>query len=96
MVLEDLALELDQRLDALLVRELESLEDLGLRHLDGAPLHHDDGVLRARDDDVDVGVLELLEGGVQHPGALDPSDPHGRDRRVERDLAHVQRERRAE
>jgi hypothetical protein len=94
-VLEELLLELHQLADAF-VGDPQSFKDLGLRDLDRATLHHHDGVLRPGDNDVDVGVLELLEGRIQNPVPPDPTHPDRSHEGVERDLRHVERRRRAE
>ena len=71
----------------------DPLEHLSLRHLDGPALDHDDRVPRAADHDIDVGILELLEGRVQDPVVADPPYPHRGDRHPEGDPGHIQRDR---
>ena len=78
------------------VGDLEALQDLRLRDPQGSTLDHRDPVGRAGHDDVDVGVLELLERRVHHPRVLDAPHAHGSHQRVERDLRHVERDRSAE
>ena len=65
-------------------------------HFERAALDHDDRVLRAGDDELHVAVRELLERGVEHPLVLNAADAHGGDRRRERNLRGVQRERRGD
>ncbi len=92
MAFEKLVLERAQLFDACM-RDPERFENLTLRHLESAALDHRDRFRGARYDDVDVGVLELLEGRVQHPGVLDAAHSDRGHRRVERDLRHVERHR---
>ena len=88
--LQQFTLDADELLDALMCR-LQPLEDLSLLNLDRAAFHHQNGVFGARNQDVEVGVLELLERGIDYPRTLDPTDAHGRHQCVERDFRHVQR-----
>ena len=77
------------------VRDVERVEDLGLGHLVGARLDHQDGVLGAGHDQVEVGLEQLLLGRVDHEVALELADPHRADRRRERDVGDLERGRRA-
>src|SRR5437899_5040290 len=79
--LHHLIADVEQFLDAL-VRHLERLDDLGFAQLERAPLDHDDRVARARDREVEVGELELLEGRIENPRALDAPHAHRRDRAI--------------
>jgi hypothetical protein len=87
---EQFLLERAQLLDRV-VADLQRLEDLRLRNLERAALDHRDRFGRARDGDVHVGVLQLLERGVDQPRVLDATHTDRRDRRVERDLRHAER-----
>ena len=78
------------------MRGLQPFEDIGLLNLDCPAFHHQNGVFGARNQDVEVGVLELLERGIDDPCTLDPADAHRRHQSVERDFRHVQRDRSAE
>ena len=62
------------------VRDVERVEDLGLGDLVGARLDHQDGLVGARHDEVEVGLEQLLLGRVDDEVALDLADPHGADR----------------
>ena len=77
------------------VAGVERPHDLGLAHALGAGLDHDDAVVAARDNQVQPACLALLEGRVDHVGAVDQPDADARDRLVERDLSQRQRGRRA-
>ena len=77
------------------VRDVQRVEDLGLGHLVGARLDHQDGLLGARHDEVEVGLEQLLLGRVDHEVALELADPHRADRRRERDVGDLQGGRRA-
>jgi len=87
---DQLARRVEQLADALL-RDLEALHDLGLGELQRPPLHHHDRVLPAGHDHVHVRELELLEGGIEDPRALDPPHAHGGDGAVPRHLGHGER-----
>ena len=94
----DLAGELElggaQLLD-LAVRDVERVEHLGLGDLVGARLDHQDGLVGARDHEVEVGRELLLLGRVDDEVALDLADPDGADGRRERDVGDHQGRRRA-
>ena len=77
------------------VRDVQRVEDLGLGHLVGARLDHQDGLLGARHDEVEVGLEQLLLGRVDDEVALELADPHRADRRRERDVGDLQGGRRA-
>ena len=57
----------------------------------GAGLDHHDRVAGAGHDQVELGVGQLGVGRVDHELAVDPTDAHGADRALERDLADGQR-----
>ena len=91
----EVALECAQLLD-LRVGDVERVEDLGLGDLVGARLDHQDRLLGARDDQVEVravlGVrLQVLLGGVDDEVAVDLADPHRTDGRRQRDVGDHQR-----
>ena len=88
-----LALRAAELLDRV-VRDVERVEHLGLGDLAGARLDHQDGLVGARDHEVEVGRELLLLGRVDDEVALDLADPHGADRRRERDVRDHQRRRR--
>ncbi len=75
------------------MRHPQPFGDLVFRHLQRSALHHGNRGLRASDDDVEVRVLELLKGRVQHPLLLDAPDAHRGHGGAEGDAAHVQRQR---
>ena len=91
----ELLLHVDQLPDPA-VRDLEPLQDVGLRNLDRASLHHDDRVPGAGHDHVHVRVRKLLEGGVQDPVSADAPDPDPSHRGAKGDLGQVQRRGRPE
>jgi hypothetical protein len=63
------------------VGDVERVEDLGLGDLARAGLHHEDRVLGAGDDEVEVGLLEeLLLRRVDDEVALHLADADGADR----------------
>ena len=64
--------------------DLERLEHLGLGDLQRAALDHQDRVGAAAHRQVQGGELQLLEGRVEDPVALDPAHPHRGDRAVPR------------
>ncbi len=70
--------------------ELKRLDEFVLSDLKTTTLDHDDRVLRAGEHDVHVGELELLEGRVQHPLAVQAPDTNPGDRTRERRFGHVQ------
>ena len=91
--LAELLLEVDQRLQGP-VAEQDALGDDLLGQDLHARLDHHDRVARARDDQVELGLLELRRGRVDDELAADPADAHRADRALERDLADRQRRRR--
>ena len=94
-LLLQLALRLAELLD-LAVGDVERVEDLGLGHLVGAGLDHQDGLLRARDDQVEVALEERLLLGVDDERAvLVLADADSADRHRERDVRHHERGARA-
>jgi hypothetical protein len=103
----ELLLELDRLLDPHLAG-LEPVRDDLFGDLGGAGLvvvprllgatgldHHDGDVVTdtpAGDDELEGALLDLLEGGVRHPGALAAvGDAHGPDGSLERDARDRQR-----
>ena len=62
----------------------------------GAAFDHQDGIARAGHAQVEVGLLELLEGRVDDELAVDPADAHGADRAAEGDVGDRQRRRGAD
>ena len=85
--LAELNLRLALLLDGLM-GEFEGLEHVVFRHLFHLALDHVDVVHRGGDHDVEVGVLELLGGGVDAQFAVDASDADLGNRAVERDVAN--------
>ena len=88
--------QVDHRLH-LLVAELDRAEHLGLRELVGLGLDHHDRVLGAGDDELEplLGVvaqlLHVVDGRVQHVGAVDEAHPRRADRAHERHARQGQR-----
>ena len=66
-----------------LVAEEDRVDQGLLGHLAGAALDHDDRVVAAADDEVEVGLVALRVGRVQDELPVEPSHAHGADRRVE-------------
>jgi len=62
----------------------------------GLGLDHQHAFAGAGDDQVEVGIFELLHGRVQHVLAVDIADPGTSDRTEERDTGDRQRRRRAD
>src|SRR4051812_19203594 len=86
-----LALERAELLD-LAVGDVEGVEHLRLGDLVGARLDHQDRLVRAGHDEVEVGVVdEVGLARVDDEVALDLADAHGADRRRERDRRDHQR-----
>ena len=82
----------------LAVRDVERVEDLGLGDLVGPRLDHQDRLLGAGDDQVEVrarvGIGEqVLLFGVHHEVAVDLADAHGADGRREGDVGDHDRRR---
>ncbi len=77
------ALEGSADLPDLGVCELERLEDRVLRHLVRPRLDHGQRLSRADDDEVERGLLHLLERRIEDELALDPADADGADRTEE-------------
>ena len=88
--LAELLLEVDQRLEGAVAEQDPLGHDLLGQDL-GTRLDHHDRVARSRDDQIEVGVLELAVGRVDDELATDAADSHGPDRAHERDLADGQR-----
>ena len=74
------------------VGDVERVEHLGLGDLVGARLDHEDGLVGAGDDEVEVGVVdEVGLARVDDEVAVDLADAHGADGRGERDRREHQR-----
>src|SRR4051794_7255964 len=73
------------------VRDVERVEDLGLGHLVGAGLDHQDRLGGAGHDQVEVGLGDQLLGRVDDEVALDLADAHGADGGPERDVGDGER-----
>ena len=74
-----------------LVRDVERVEDLGLGDLVRPGLDHQDRVLGAGDDQIEVGaVKQRLFVGVDDEVAVDLADPNRTDRAGERDVGDHQ------
>ena len=90
-LLGELALRGAELLDVL-VRDVERVEDLGLGDLAGAGLDHQDRLVGAGHDQIEIGALEQVElVGVDDEVAVDLADPDRADRRRERDVGDHQR-----
>ena len=76
------------------MRELERLEDRVLGDLVAAGLDHRQPLARADDDQVERGLLELLEGRVEDELVVDTTDAHGADRPHEGERRDLERRRR--
>ncbi len=81
------------------VGDVERVEDLGLGDLVRAGLHHQDRLLGAGHDQVELrGVLRILEevrlGGIHDEVSIHLADPHGAHGGGERDVGEHQRRRR--
>ncbi len=74
------------------VGDVERVEDLGLGDLVRPGLDHQDGLVGAGDDQVEIGVAdEVLLARIDDEVAVHLADAHGADRRRERDLGQHQR-----
>src|SRR6476469_5220904 len=74
------------------VGDVEGVEDLGLGDLVGAGLDHQDGLVGARDDQVELGVADQVGlVGVDDEVAVDLADAHRADGRRQRDRGDHQR-----
>ena len=75
------------------VRDVERVEDLGLGHLVGARLDHEDGLLGAGDDEVEVAAAlgQVGLARVDDEVAVDLADAHRADGRRQRDRRDHQR-----
>ena len=90
-LLGQLALECAQLLD-LVVSDIERVEDLRLGDLVRTRLDHQDRLVGAGDDQVEIGGLEQrLLVGVDDEVPVDLPDPHRADRRRERNMGDHQR-----
>ena len=85
-----LALRGAQLLD-LVVRDLERVEQLGLGDLVGTGLDHQDRVVGAGHDQVEVGLGDVGLRGVHDELALELADAHGGHLRGERDVRQRER-----
>ena len=86
----ELLLDRDDLRDALLA-ELERGEEVRLRDLLGAALHHEEAVRGAGVEQVEVALAALGLRGVEDELAVHAADAHGADRAHERDLGDVER-----
>ncbi len=88
---------LDQIEDRLrfLVGEHEAIDEIVLGRLGGAAFDHDDGVARTRDDQIDVALLELIDGRIDDELTVHATDADADDRAVPRDVGDVERGARA-
>ena len=93
--LDELTLETDQLAHGV-VGQVQPFDELLLGDLERGTFDHHDRVLGAGHDDVHVGELELLEGGVDDPFVLNPADPDSGDRSLPRDRREQDRRGRAE
>ena len=75
----------------LVVRDLERVEHLGLGDLVGTGLDHQDRVVGAGDDQVELGLGDVGLGRVDDELALELADAHRADLRRERDVGQRQR-----
>ena len=75
-------------LDHRLVPELDGVGDVVLTDLAPAQLDHVDEVLGAGDDQIEVGVFQLLDGRVEDEFSFDTSDADVRDGRDEGDVGN--------
>ena len=73
------------------VGHFQGLEEFIFGNLVHLALHHHDVVVGGADHQLDVGILDLLESGVDHPLAVDAGHAHLGDRAFERHVAHHQR-----
>ena len=92
--LAGLLLQLDLRGAQLLdrrVRDVQRVEDLGLGHLVGAALDHQDGLVRTGDDEIHVRRQQLLVRRVDDEVAVDLADADGADGRRVRDIGDHER-----
>ena len=88
--LAELLLDVDERLERAVAEQDGLGHDVFGQEL-GARLDHHDRVPGARDDEVELGLLELAVGRVDDELAIDPADADGADGARERDLADGQR-----
>ena len=92
--LAGLLLELDLRGAQLLdrgVRDVQRVEDLGLGHLVGAALDHQDGLVGTSDDEIHVRRQQLLVRRVDDEVALDLADADGAHGRRVRNIRDHER-----
>ncbi len=82
---------LADRHHAILVTELDRVGDHVLRQFAAADFDHVDRPGRAGDDQIQVGVLELRTGRVDHELAIDTPHPHRGHRALERQRGNRQR-----
>ncbi len=69
-----------------LMGEIEGIEDDRFGQLGCAALDHGDGILGAGDHEIELALLELLEGREEDELAIDAADANARDGVVERDV----------
>ncbi len=68
------------------VPDLQRVDHVRFGNLERAAFDHYDRVLAPGDDQIDVGILELLERRVEDPFVLHSADPHAGNRAGEGDL----------
>ena len=73
------------------MRDVQRVQDLGLGHLVGAALDHQDGLVGTGDDEVHVRRQQLLVGRVDDEVAVDLADADGADGGRVRDIGDHQR-----
>ena len=94
LLLAGLLLQLLHRGDELLdlaVGDVERVEDLGLGDAVGAGLDHQDRLVGAGDDQVELELRVVLLGGVDDEVAVELADPHRADVGGDRDRGDRQR-----
>ena len=73
------------------VREFERLDELLLRQFVGGAFDHDDVVLGADVNEIEVALAPLVMGRVGDELAVDATDAHGADRAGERNVGNAER-----
>ena len=87
--------QVDDRQDALVVAELQGLDEVGLGDLRGTDLDHVDSVLVAGEDEIKIAEIHLGLGGVEDELCsvigVDAGDANGGDGSFERGVGDVRR-----
>ena len=73
------------------VRKLERLDELIFRQFVGGAFEHDDVVLSADIDQIEIALLPLGMGRVGDKLAVDTTDAHGPDRAIKRNIGNAER-----